>query len=113
MSNVFVDGIFTGTRGASIGRSNTISWRWPPRARSTTAAAKPDALTGATATGNRYEQARAHAGLAYAYAATGDLDQARTEGQLALTIYTELDLPDAETVRRELAALGALTATTS
>jgi DNA-binding SARP family transcriptional activator/Tfp pilus assembly protein PilF len=71
------------------------------------------ALTGATATGNRYEQARAHAGLAYAYAATGDLDQARLEGQLALTIYTELELPDAETVRRELAALGALTTTTS
>jgi DNA-binding SARP family transcriptional activator/tetratricopeptide (TPR) repeat protein len=58
------------------------------------------ALTLAIRTGDRYEQARAHAGLTHSYHATGDLDQARHHQQQALSLYGDLDVPEAETFRR-------------
>lgn len=64
-----------------------------------------DALTAALETTNRYEQARAHNGIAATHRNTGDLEQARHHWQHALALYTDLGLPDAETVRAHLTAL--------
>jgi hypothetical protein len=58
-----------------------------------------DAPAVAVEIGNRYEQARAHDGIAIIDHATGDLGQARRHRQQALTLYTELDLPDADHLR--------------
>ncbi len=50
--------------------------------------------------GEKPEQARAHDGLARAYHAHGDRDRARHHWQAALSIYTDLRLPETEHVRR-------------
>jgi tetratricopeptide (TPR) repeat protein len=60
------------------------------------------ALTLAIRAGDNYEQARAHACLTHSYHATGDLDQARHHQQQALSLYGDLDVPDAETFRAHL-----------
>ena len=66
------------------------------------------ALTLAVATGDRYQQARAHTGLAHARHAAGEDGLAREHWQHALTLYDDLGVPDAEIVRVHLAALGHL-----
>jgi transcriptional regulator with XRE-family HTH domain len=55
------------------------------------------------ALGDKYEQARAHDGLGRANHAAGDSGQARRRWQHALTLYTELGVPDAGQVRARLA----------
>ena len=64
------------------------------------------ALALAGETGHHYEQARAHAGIAHAHHIIGENAQARRHWQNALTHYTDLDIPDADDVRAQLAALG-------
>jgi Flp pilus assembly protein TadD len=64
------------------------------------------ALRAATEVGEKYEQARAHDGLASACEANGDLRQARRHWREALTYYTELGAPESEQVRARLAANG-------
>jgi Flp pilus assembly protein TadD len=63
------------------------------------------ALTLATQIGDRYEQARAHNGLAHTRHAAGDLDQARHHWRHALALYTDLGVPDADDVHAHLTAL--------
>jgi tetratricopeptide (TPR) repeat protein len=63
------------------------------------------ALTLASQTGDRYEQARAHHGIAHTHHATGDLDQARHHWRRALILYTDLGVPDADDVHAHLTAL--------
>lgn len=63
------------------------------------------ALTLATQIGDRYEQARAHNGLAQIHQAAGDPEQARYHWRHALDVYTVLDVPDAEAVDAHLSAL--------
>jgi len=55
--------------------------------------------------GAKHEQADAHDGLARACDALGDQDQARAHWQQALVLYTELDAPEADQVRAQLAAV--------
>ncbi|MDQ3275250.1 MAG: hypothetical protein M3Q39_09560 [Actinomycetota bacterium] len=55
--------------------------------------------------GDRYEQARAHDGLAHTHHATGDPDQARHHWCEALALYTDLGVPDADDVQAYLTAL--------
>ncbi|NUP68796.1 MAG: hypothetical protein HOW71_42240, partial [Nonomuraea sp.] len=50
-------------------------------------------------TRNRPEQARAHDGLARAHLALGRAGQAREHARLALDLYEELGVPEAEEVR--------------
>ncbi|WP_218153875.1 AfsR/SARP family transcriptional regulator [Nonomuraea pusilla] len=57
------------------------------------------ALALADRSGNRPEQARAHDGLARAHLALGHPEQAREHGRLALGLYGELGVPEAEDVR--------------
>lgn len=57
------------------------------------------ALALADLTRNRPEQARAHDGLARAHLALGHSAQAGEHGRLALGLYEELGLPEAEEVR--------------
>ena len=64
-----------------------------------------DALTLARQTGARYEQARAHDGLARAYQATGDCSHARRHWQQALAVYTDMGVPEAGQVRAMLDGL--------
>lgn len=59
----------------------------------------------ATELGDRYEQARAHQGLAHTHHTTGDLEQARHHWDQALTLYTDLEVPDLHAVRAHLAGL--------
>ena len=61
-----------------------------------------DALLLAREIGDRYERARAHDGVAATYHATGDTDQARRHWQHALRLYTDLGVPDAQTVHDRL-----------
>jgi len=63
------------------------------------------ALALAVEAGDHYEQARAHAGLAHTHHATGDLDQARHHLRRALTLYTDLGVPEADDIRGYLADL--------
>ena len=63
------------------------------------------ALTLATQISDRYEQARAHNGLAHAHHTTGDLDQARHHWRHALALYTDLGVPDADDIPAHLTAL--------
>jgi tetratricopeptide (TPR) repeat protein len=53
--------------------------------------------------GDRYEQARAHNGLAHTHHATSDSDLARHHWQEALTLYSDLGIPDADDIRTHLA----------
>ena len=55
---------------------------------------------------DRYQQARAHAGLGHAHHATGKHGRARQHWQHALGLYTDLGVPEAGDVRAHLAALG-------
>jgi hypothetical protein len=50
-------------------------------------------------TGYRYQQARAHRGLAAACHAVGQLEQASPHWQYALDIYTDLGVPEAAQIR--------------
>jgi DNA-binding SARP family transcriptional activator/Tfp pilus assembly protein PilF len=59
--------------------------------------------------GNKHEQARAHNGLGQVHSTRGDVGPAREHWQKALTIYTELDLREADQVRAQLADEGATT----
>ncbi|MBE1488377.1 AfsR/SARP family transcriptional regulator [Plantactinospora soyae] len=63
------------------------------------------ALTLASEIGDPYEQARAHAGLARAYRATGDLEGAATHCNSANALYLMLGVPEATECREELAIL--------
>jgi tetratricopeptide (TPR) repeat protein len=63
------------------------------------------ALTLATQIVDRHEQARAHNGLAHTYCTTSESDLARHHWQQALTLYTNLGIPDADDIRTRLAAL--------
>ncbi|WP_249998808.1 tetratricopeptide repeat protein [Actinoplanes sp. M2I2] len=54
---------------------------------------------------NRYQQARAATGLGHAYHALGHDLLAREHYREALTLYTELGVPEAEQVRTHLAAV--------
>jgi DNA-binding SARP family transcriptional activator/Tfp pilus assembly protein PilF len=53
--------------------------------------------------GDRYQQARAHNGLGQAHDADGDLGQACSHWQEALGLYTELGVPEADQVSKQLA----------
>jgi tetratricopeptide (TPR) repeat protein len=67
-----------------------------------------DALTHHTAAagiGDRDEQARAHTGLGHAHHTLGNPARAREHYQHALTLYTDLGLPEADQIRTHLAAL--------
>jgi tetratricopeptide (TPR) repeat protein len=61
------------------------------------------ALTVAAQIGDRYEQARAHNGLAHTHHTTSDSDLARHHWQEALTLYSDLGVPDADDIRTQLA----------
>jgi tetratricopeptide (TPR) repeat protein len=63
------------------------------------------ALLLAEKTANRYEQARAHDGLAYLEHRAGNAAEAHRHWQEALTQYTDLGVPEAGEVRDRLAAL--------
>ena len=65
------------------------------------------ALTIATDIGDRYEQARAHHGLARVHHTTGDPGQAHRHWQQALLLYTELGVPDVKFAKAQLADLEA------
>ncbi|MFD0663318.1 tetratricopeptide repeat protein [Thermocatellispora tengchongensis] len=67
------------------------------------------ALALADLTRNRPEQARAHDGLARAHLALGQSEQAREHGRLALALYGELGVPEAEEVRTFLEHEGMVT----
>jgi Flp pilus assembly protein TadD len=64
------------------------------------------ALALASQIGDVYEQARAHNGLAAAIQAAGDVVLARYHRRRALDLYSELGVPEADSVRDQLAALG-------
>ncbi|GGZ41534.1 AfsR/SARP family transcriptional regulator [Streptomyces poonensis] len=64
-----------------------------------------EALALAVDTGDQYERARAHTGIAATHHATGDVPQARRHWDEALGLYAGLGVPDADTVRAQLAAL--------
>jgi hypothetical protein len=57
------------------------------------------ALTLARQTGDRYEQGRAHHGLAHACHAAGQHDSGREHWEQALDIYTSLGVPEASDLR--------------
>jgi tetratricopeptide (TPR) repeat protein len=65
------------------------------------------ALALASQIGDTYEQARAHNGLGTALSATGDLVLAQHHRRRALDLYSELGAPEADSIRVQLAALGA------
>ena len=73
---------------------------WPSSATHHTAA-----HTIAADTGDREQQARAHAGLGHAHRALGDLALAREHHQQALTLYVDLGMPEAAEVRAHLITL--------
>ncbi|GGS76203.1 SARP family transcriptional regulator [Planobispora rosea] len=64
------------------------------------------ALTLSRASRNRPEQARAHDGLARAHLALGHSAQAREHGRLALDLYGQLGVPEADEVRAFLEHAG-------
>jgi tetratricopeptide (TPR) repeat protein len=59
------------------------------------------ANTTATRIGARDQQARAHHGLSRAYHALGDTTRAQHHGGLALRLYTDLGMPEAEQLRAD------------
>ena len=61
------------------------------------------ALHAATAVGDKLEQACAHHGLARSYHAAGKADQAGEHLQAALTLYTDLDAPEADQILTQIA----------
>jgi tetratricopeptide (TPR) repeat protein len=60
------------------------------------------ALAVASGSGARDQQARAHAGLGYAARALGDPAATRAHLTTALALYTQLGMPEADEVRRQL-----------
>jgi tetratricopeptide (TPR) repeat protein len=70
------------------------------RAQHTTALGLADQI------GSKAQRARAHNGLAATYQVTSDLEQARRHWQVALALYQELNRPEANQVRAQLAAAG-------
>src|SRR5208282_3336674 len=64
------------------------------------------ALVLASRIGEKYEQARAHDGLARTYRATGGHVRARRHWELALALFTVLGAPETDDVEAQLAALG-------
>ena len=62
------------------------------------------ALALASHTGDKYWQACAFDGLARSHHAAGDLARARRRWHQALTLYTEMDAPEADQVRAQLAS---------
>jgi tetratricopeptide (TPR) repeat protein len=68
------------------------------------AARHADALAVAVEIGDRYEQGRAHAGMATVHESLGELDRARRCREQALTAYRSLDVPEAETEQARLTA---------
>jgi hypothetical protein len=85
----------------------------PERARSAPSSGQLDdarghhaaALALVSRTGDRYEQACAHHGLATIYHANCDLAQARSHWQQALARYSAICTPEAEQIHAQLAAL--------
>ena len=63
------------------------------------------ALSSATGSEARYEQARALMGRGSVHRAAGEYGPARRDWRRALRLFTELAVPEAETVREELAGL--------
>jgi hypothetical protein len=63
------------------------------------------ALTIATGTDFRDQQALAHTGLGDTHHTRGDVATAGAHYKRALTLYTELGMPEAEDLRHRLAAL--------
>jgi tetratricopeptide (TPR) repeat protein len=61
------------------------------------------ALATARQIGDKFERARSYHGLARAYQATGDSDQARHHWQ-ALVLYTGLGTPEADQIRAQFTA---------
>jgi tetratricopeptide (TPR) repeat protein len=55
--------------------------------------------------GTRHEQARAHTGLGHAHRALGETGHARRHYRHAVSLYTELEMPDADQLRAHLAAI--------
>jgi hypothetical protein len=76
-----------------------------PRSRGWLSNGTPQALVVAVETEDRYEQARAHDGIAATHHITGDVDEARRHWQQALTIYTELGVPESDQIRTHLATI--------
>lgn len=68
------------------------------------------ALTGATAAGERYEEARAHAGLAAAATRRGEVETAVAHWTEAHHRYAELGLPQADRAAQAIATLSAKSA---
>jgi tetratricopeptide (TPR) repeat protein len=62
------------------------------------------ALHAATTVGDKLEQARAHHGLARSYDAAGNPDQAGEHLDAALTLYTDLDAPEADQILTQTAS---------
>jgi DNA-binding SARP family transcriptional activator len=63
------------------------------------------ALSLANQIGDKYQQAHAHHGLGHAYRATENPTRAHSHWQAALDLYTELDVPEADQVRAQFAAI--------
>jgi hypothetical protein len=83
----------------------------PGPARHAGPARRPSAaLAIATDTASGDQQARAHAGLGRAYHILGDADRTRAHLERALTLYTDLGTPEADRIRADLAAAGAISA---
>lgn len=72
-------------------------------------AAHTAALAVALGIGSGHEQARAHDGIAATHLAAGNTQEAEGEWRRALALYTELAMPEADTVRSHLAELAART----
>jgi tetratricopeptide (TPR) repeat protein len=74
---------------------------------SQTAAARVEmsaALRLAAETGNTYQEASAHGGLAESHHCAGEDEQARHHGQQALTLYAQFGAPEADQVQSRLVA---------
>jgi tetratricopeptide (TPR) repeat protein len=61
--------------------------------------------TSAADIANRDQQARAHTGLGHAHHTLNDLARARQHYQHALTLYTDLGMPDADQIRAHLTTI--------
>ena len=64
-----------------------------------------DALTIAADIGDRHQQSRAHTGLGYAHHSLANPDRAREHYEHALTLYTDLGMPDADQIRTHLTTI--------
>jgi tetratricopeptide (TPR) repeat protein len=65
-----------------------------------------EALDVAGQTGDRYQEARAHNGIGHGYYSTENRSQARQHWERALSLYTDLGVPDANDVRGRLMLQG-------